>query len=305
MSTKKLFRPLAATALVATAALLGSCGDPAAPSDFPEALNDRLMVFAVLDADSARQVIEVAAADYYTRPHLSGVRVTIHRRNAAPGGPEWTLVAEWDSARAATAGVAMNEWAQCRRYNEGWAWKSYAIVSRRNAGSRYCMTPEARLEPGATYRVEATADGRTPAWGETTLVGDFAVEVAALSGDRGSYALSAGWTPSAGAYRYFVAVRRRYRTCMNCVETWYADVTEPTFAGNVPDLAVDSAGRDPMLDVAAMDRHLYTYLTTGHRGNLHAVHPVQNVRNGYGFVGSATYRSRRLATSGGSSPGPP
>ena len=305
MLTKKLFRLLAATALAAATALPGSCGSPAAPGDFPEALDDRLMVFAVLDADSARQVVEVAAADHYTRPHLSGVRVAIHRRNAAPGGPEWTLVAEWDSARAAAAGVAMSEYTQCVRNNDGWAVKSFGIVAGPGGHQRYCMTPEARLEVGATYRVEATADGRVPAWGETTVVGDFAVEVAALSGDRGSYALSAEWTPATAAHRYFVAVRRRYGFCINCVETWYADVAEQTFGGSIPDLAVDSAGPDPMLDVGAMDRHLYTYLTTGHKGNLHAVHPVQNVRNGYGFVGSATYRSRRLATSGGSSPGPP
>lgn len=302
MSTKKLFRLSAAAALVAAATLPGSCGNPAAPSDFPKTLDDRLIVFAVLDADSARQVVEVAAADHYTRPRLSGVRVTIHRRNSAPGGPEWTLVAEWDSARAAAAGVAMNEYATCRRDNDGWAAKSFGIVVRPGHDGRYCMTPEARLEVGATYRVEATADGRVPAWGETTVVGDFAVEVAGLSGNRGSYALSAGWTPAAAAHRYFVAVRRRHRFCINCVETWYADVGAPTFAGNIPDLAVDSAGPDPMLDVAAVDRHLYAYLTTGHRGNLHQVHPVQNVRDGYGFVGSATYRSRRLAISGGSSP---
>ena len=298
MSTKKLFRLSAATALAGAATLLGSCGSPAAPSDVPDTLNDRLMVFAVLDADSARQVIEVAAADHYTRPHLSGVRVTIHRQNTASGGPEWALVAEWDSARAAAAGVAMNEYAQCRRDNDGWAVKSFGIVTVPDRAGRYCMTPDAQLEAGATYRVEATADGRTPAWGETTVVGDFAVEVAALSGDRGSYALSAAWTPSAGTYRYFVAVRRRYEFCINCVETWYADVAEPIFAGNVPNLAVDSAGPNPMLDVAAVDPHLYAYLTTGHEGNLHEVHPVQNVRNGYGFVGSATYRSRRIAMPG-------
>ena len=196
----------------------------------------------------------------------------------------------------------MNEYATCRRDNDGWAVKSFGIVAAPRHNGRYCMTPEVQLEVGATYRVEATADGRIPAWGETTVVGNFAVEVAALSGDRGSYALSAGWTPSPGAHRYFVAVRRRRRSCGNCVETWYADVAKPTFAGNVPDLAVDSAGPDPMLDVAAMDQHLYAYLTTGHEGNLHEVHPVQNVRNGYGFVGSATYRSRRLAISGGASP---
>ena len=303
MSTTKL-SPLSAATALAVATLPGSCGSPAAPSHFPEALNDRLIVFAVLDADSARQVIEVAGADHFARPYLSELRVTIHSRNTAPGEPEWTLIAEWDSARAAGAGVSMTDYEQCRRHHDGWAEKSLGDINWSGDG-RYCMTPEAQLEVGATYRVQATADGRLPASGVTTVVGDFAVEVAALSGDRGSYALSAGWTPSTEAHRYFVAVRRRYRSCMNCVETWYADVDEPGFAGKVPDLAVDSAGPDPMLDVVAMDRHLYTYLTTGNRGNLHEVHPVQNVRNGYGVVGAATYRSRRLAISGGASPGPP
>ena len=305
MSKKQPFRLEAVAVFAAATVLLGSCGEPTAPSDFPETLNDRLFVFAVLDADSARQVIEVAAADHYSRPHLSGVRVTVHRRNTASGGPEWTLVAEWDAARAAAAGVVMTDYKQCIRDNDGWAAKSFGVVARPGDFGRYCMTPEAKLEVGATYRVEATAEGRLPASGETTVVGNFAVEVASLSGNRGSYALAAGWTPATAAHRYFVAIRRRHAFCINCVETWYADVDEPTFTGDVPDLAVDSAGPDPMLDVGAMDRHLYAYLTTGSRGNLHAVHPVQNVRNGYGVVGSATYRSRRLAISGGSSPGPP
>lgn len=277
--------------VAATVGLLGSCGDPAAPDDMPRGPNDRLIVAAVLDADSTRQAIQVAAADHDARPHLSGLRATIHRHSLAPGGPAWTLVAQWDSAHAAAAGASLTDIEQCDLEHDGWASRELNVTSPEG---RYCMTPEVDLEPGATYRVEVTADGRRPASGETTVVGDFAVEVAALSGSRGSYALSASWTPSAATHRYFVAVRRRHVFCSNCIQTWYADVEKAGYSGNVPDLAVDSAGPDPQLDVVALDRHLHAFLTTGHRGLLNSVHPAQNVRNGFGVVGSARFRSRKL-----------
>lgn len=277
--------------VAAAVGFLASCGDPVAPDDVPRALNDRMIVAAVLDADSARQVIEVSAADHYARPYLFGLRATIHRRNLSPGGSTWTLVAQWDSARAAAVGTSLTDIEQCRLAHNGWA-SRYLSVTR--VESRYCLTPEARLEPGATYRVEVTADGRLPASGETTVVGDFAVEVAALSGTRGSYALSASWTPSTVAYRYFMAVRRRWAFCYNCVHTWYADVEEAGYSSGVPDLAVDSAGPDLQLDVVSLDRHLHAFLTTGHRGLLNSTHPVQNVRNGFGVIGSARFRSRKL-----------
>lgn len=289
--------------VAATVGFLGSCGDPVAPDDVPPALNDRMIVAAVLDPDSARQVIEVAAADHYARPYLSDLRATIHRRELASGGSTWTLVAQWDSAHAAAVGVSLTDIKQCQRLHDDWASRQLSLT---RVESRYCLTPEARLDPGATYRVEVTADGRLPASGETTVVGDFAVEVAALSGTRGSYALSASWTPSTAAYRYFMAVRRRSAFCPNCVHTWYADVEEARYSGSVPDLAVDSAGPDPQLDVVALDRHLHAFLTTGHRGLLNSSHPVQNVRNGFGVVGSARFRNRKLdlaSSLDGSQPG--
>lgn len=293
--TKTLLRLAVATGL------LGGCGDATGPGEYPDALNDGLILYAVLNADSTRHVVQVAAADYYSRPKLSGVRVTIHQRNLGSNGPMWNLVAVWDSARAAARGASLTDRDQCWR-PELEAARMRATTSIISTTEKYCMAPEARLEPGATYRVEAKADGRIPASGETVVVGDFAVESATISGSQGKYTLSSNWTPSNSAHRYFVGIRLRITFCGNCNEPWYTVVDGRDFAGNVPDLAVDSAGPGPMLDVAAVDKHLHDYLTTGHRGNLHAVHPVQNVQNGYGVVGSATYRSRRLATSVGSPP---
>ena len=283
---------------------LGGCGNATGPSEYPKALNDGLILYAVLNADSARHLVEVAAADHYSRPALSGVRVTIHQRNHGPTGPQWSLVAEWDSARAAARGASLTDRDQCWRANLERP-RMRATSSIVSATHKYCLAPEARLEPGTTYRVEATADGRIPASGETTVVGNFAIESATISGSQGKYALSGNWTSSISAHRYFVGIRLRVTFCGNCNEPWYTVVDGRNFAGRVPDLAVDSAGHEPMLDVAAVDRHLHDYLTTGHRGILHAVHPAQNVRNGYGVVGSARFRSRRLVVSGGSSPGPP
>lgn len=55
-----------------------------------------------------------------------------------------------------------------------------------------------------------------------------------------------------------------------------------------------------MLDVLAVDRHFHAFLTTGDQGNLHDVHPVQNVNGGYGVVGSYLHRSREIETETGS-----
>ena len=297
--TKTLLR------LAAVAGILGGCGDATGPGEYPDALSDGLILFAVLNADSTRHLVEVAAVDHYSRPTLSGVRATIHQRNRGPDGPQWSLVAEWDSARAAARGASLTDRDQCWSASDLGQPRMRATWTIVPAEHKYCLAPEARLEPGATYRVEATADGRAGASGETTVVGDFEVQSAAISGSQGTYALSADWAPSMSAHRYFVGIRLRTTFCSNCNEPWYSVVDGLNFAGDVPDLAVDSAGRDPMLDVAAVDRHLHDYLTTGHRGILHAVHPAQNVRNGYGVVGSARFRSRRLVVSGGSSPGPP
>lgn len=261
----------------------------------PTRLSNQLMLYALLNPDSMRHVVDVAPVDVDTALRLTDVKATIHKRDpAATGG--WTLVAEWDSARAAAAGgLFFGE--ECASFVPEWPTRLGPSVpgSYHQVGT-YCMRPEAVLEPGATYRVEVTAAGRTPAVGETRVVGGFEIERAILSSNAGSHALDATWSESKAAHLYFVGLRRRFGSCYNCDRAWYAEVDGTSFQGTVPSRAVEIAGAVPMLDMLALDRHFHAFLTTGDGGNLHEVHPVQNVVGGYGVVGSYLHRSRRIKT---------
>lgn len=279
--------------LAALTAVLSACEElPLQPTG----LSDQLLLYAVLNPDSTRHRIEVAPTDGFTVLSLTGLTIRIHQREAASGG--WTLVAEWDSARAAAAGEPFTE---CRypRPSRDAEWPSLSPgplwVNMSAGGGNYCLRPEAVLRPGATYRVEATAEGRVPAVGETRVVGDFRLEGAAISSGADAHSLTASWSESTAAHRYLMAVRRRYGQCYNCVRAWYAEVEDTSFEGRVPQAALDNAGPVPMLDVAAVDRHFHAFLTTGDQGNLHQVHPVQNVVGGYGVVGSFVHRSGEIA----------
>lgn len=279
--------------LVALTAALSACEElPLQPTG----LSDQMLLYAVLNPDSTRHRIEVAPMDGYTVLSLTGLTIRIHEREPASGA--WTLVAEWDSARAEAAG---EQFTSCR-WNppgEGEEWpgpSSGPVWTRMDTGNGwYCVRPEAVLRPGATYRVEATAEGRRPASGETRVVGGFHVASAEIASGNDAHSLTASWSESEAAHSYLMAVRRRYTVCYNCVTAWYAEVEATSFEGRVPQTALDHAGPVPMLDVAAVDRHFHAFLTTGDQGNLHQVHPVQNVVGGYGVVGSFVHRSGKIA----------
>ena len=260
----------------------------------PTRISDQLVLYALLNPDSTRHLVDVAPVDVNTTLRLTEVKATIHRKDPTTGG--WTLVAEWDSARAAAAGGLFHG-EECSSFVPEWPVAlGPSVVSSYHRVGRYCLRPELVLEPGATYRIEATAAGRTPVVGETRVVGGFEIERATMSGTTGSHSLAATWSESEAAHRYFVGVRRRFGNCYNCDQAWYAEVEGTSFQGQVPQNAVDIAGTVPMLDMLAVDRHFHAFLTTGDGGNLHEVYPVQNVVGGYGIVGSYLHRSRAIDT---------
>ena len=160
---------------------------------------------------------------------------------------------------------------------------------------KVCMTPEAALEPGAVYRVEARALDRDTASGVTRVVGAFEVEDAVLSGADNSAVLSASWTPSLAVHRYIVSFRSDcYGSGQGC-DPWHADVDTAAVSIGVPEYAIGKALTNPMtLDVVAFDEHLHAFLTTGHDGIAFDVPPVQNVEGGFGVVGSLQFRERAV-----------
>lgn len=256
-------RFLAVAGGAAFAATLGACGDIVHPGP-PAGLDDRMILFAVLNPDSTHHSVRIETADNMSRVELRELAVTIYKETSG----DWTPVAAWKGDGRTSL---------CDSY-------SYVV----------CVRLEASLEPGAVYKVEAGADGRATASGKTTVVGDFQVEEAEMTGNPGARAIRASWTESTGTYRYLMALRRRDEFCANCTQAWYRDLEGTSYDGPVPQSAVDSAGAEPVLDVMASDEHFHAYLHSGHEGNFSSVQPVQNVVGGFGVVGSATYRSRKI-----------
>ena len=246
----------------------------------------QMVVYAALNPDSTRHPITIAATDYEST--LFEAALTIHRRVVGANGEEWELVASWDSARAAASGRSLRDLRPCRR--------RIGHTSTPIGGvDQVCMTPEANLEPGGVYRVEARARDRETASGINRVVGSFEVENAVLRGPDDSAELSAMWTSSLAANRYIVSPRQATNNCAGCAEGWYADVDTNTITIAVPEEVIDDIPQDPMmLDVVALDEHLHAFLTTGHSGLAFSVPPVQNVVGGFGVVGSLRTRERRV-----------
>ena len=268
-------------AFAASVFLTAACGDIVHPEPRVD-LNDQLWIFALLNPDSARHTVVIAPIEGLG-PAVPSVGVTIHKRVSGSFGPSWIMVSR-DSASADSA----------RMYGRpSGNPASPCAIARSGATTAevFCLAPEAALEAGATYRVEAWVPGRPSAIGTTRAVGGFEIVRAVLS-DRGeSPYLSAKWTESLATDHYLMGIRRWVTDCIGCSNAWFADLDSTSFAGPVPREAIDSAGPVPTLDVAAMDEHLHAFLTTGHGGLLFSVPPVQNVEGGFGVVGSARFRS--------------
>ena len=262
-------------------AMCAGCGE--VTTDVPPDFVHQMVIHAALNPDSTRQRILVSATDYYSK--LLDVSIAIHRQLSPQHGNEWEQVASWDSVQAAAAGRPLRDLWPC------------ALNDGLDIGvpDWVCMTPEVALEPGGVYRVEARARDRDPASGVTRVMGDFSVEHAVVSGPDESAELVARWTPSVAAHRYILSLRKRPGVCANCADGWHADVDTTAIALMVPAEAIGDAYSDPMtLDVMALDEHLHAFLTTGNRGMIFSVPPIQNVVGGYGVVGSMRFRERRV-----------
>ena len=270
--------PLARNAfrmLLAAAALAGSgaCRDVIRLGP-PPVLDDRLIVYAALDADSAWHPLAVWPAEKGRL--LTTAEARLYRASAGSADAAWELV---------DATIELHDRDVCR--------PRYPF-----AGGSLCLRFEAVLEPGSTYRVEVASEGRATAAGETGVVGPFTVESAALSGGEESATLTAAWTPSVLAERYVVSVRRFNVRLIGGERGWFTDSGGTSITTGVPGSAIRNALERLTLDVVSFDANLWAYLTTGSGGDGFSIPPVQNVEGGFGVVGSFTFRSRPLAFGG-------
>lgn len=251
-------------ALMAGATLVVACGEVTHP-ERPEDIDHRLIVFAALNPDSTEHLMLVWPVEDDT---LTGTLVRVYRADETNGG-DWTLVGETSEVSASCRGDYGNLF-----------------------GAPQCFVPTATLDDGASYRVEVSAEDHAMAWGVTVAVGDFQVDTAVVASDGEETELSASWTASLAAHRYIVSLRQHRRGHSSHVPRgWYIAVDDTTVTTQVPEDAIRNAVQPLTLDVAAFDKHLYSFITSGNGGTSFSVPPIQNVVGGFGVVGSVRWRS--------------
>jgi hypothetical protein len=152
-------------------------------------------------------------------------------------------------------------------------------------------------EPGRSYELRVSATDRPEVRGEFQVPGEFEIrEMETSRSPPGAFDLRMSWSPSAGAHRYLVSVRPAIQplcgSTYGCEEKWSVDTTDTSIVTSVP-VSVTTHGSGPWyVDVHAVERRLFEYLTTGHPGEIFTVLPVSSVTGGTGAIGSWMRRSR-------------
>jgi len=266
MSASRYYWAPLRAAMLAALLLATGCDDPTHARTPPRV--NALSIFLVLDPDSLVQPL--LAYPTNSADVIQGLSGTVHSGGA--------LVASGSMAALPSACT--------ERY-----WTSGS------AGLPRCVPFQFSPRPGATYRVSVSGEGYPAAAATATVPGEFQVrEVVARGTPPGTEELRVSWTPSKGAYRYVVALRPQTAPrCVRiraCTQGWYAATTDTVLQTRVPASELQGGEGAWFVDVYAMDRAVYEYLTTGSSGNLFPVPPVQNVEGGYGAVGAWVRRSR-------------
>jgi hypothetical protein len=264
-------------AVLAVALVLAGCDDPSQPLTPPQVRS--LSLYMVLDPDQPEQPLLVKApqaADPVLSPRAEVLR---------DGTPLESIALEG-------SGEGDNPYPCTGRYG--------SLIH--TGGPPRCLTFRFTPQHGATYRVAAGAQARPDASATTTVPGRFEIRAAVAEGDvPGTAGLRATWTRSEGAYRYVVALRSdSLASCVydpTCSEgdwdtqAWWVATTDTTLETTVPRDRVRGGMGGWRVEVYAMDRAIFEYLSTGTSAEPFPVPPRQNVLGGYGAVGSWVRRS--------------
>lgn len=259
MTRRTLLRLRAVAALL----LVAGCGDPAAMVQ-PPVLRS-LALYMVLNPDRDVQPVLVRPASAIDSVWDVGVRVT-------RGGATVHTVAP-------------------RTGHQGNCTDAYGMYRH----SAECVDVGFRPEPGGTYRVRVTSAAQPEADATVTVPGDFRIVAHEARGTpAGTQGLTATWTSSPGAYRYVVALRTTRLRPVGVPGGWMVTTGDTTITTTVPaEALVDGVG-EWVLDVYAMERGIFEFLSTGSAALPFPVPPPQNVRGGYGVVGAWVRRSVHL-----------
>lgn len=259
---------------LATVLVLLACSGVPAPPEVPEAEVRQHYVFGLLDPDSARQALIVEAVE--AGGTLDDVRVRI----TASGDP---------SPLSELRQLDVVSGACIARYG--------VLIA---ANDLRCAEGGFRPAFGGRYDLVISSVGRDTARATVQVPGDFQLRSASAEGTPpGTRGLAAVWTPSAGAYRYLVTVSPSAADdCFNvhgCEDGWFTVTTDTQVVTTVPGSALhDRPGARWYVEVYAVDRGLFEYLTTGSGGSVFPVPPLQNVRGGHGAIGAWVRRSWAL-----------
>ena len=265
--------------LAAACLLLAACDDPTRPRSAPTLRS--LSLFMVLDPDAATQPLLIKppqAADSIGT--LSGELFLGQQRVAA-----------------ITRDYTGDEFHPCAI--------RYGPLTGTGAPAR-CLDFALDVRHGATYRVEARAEGRPVATASVTVPGAFRIVSHSVRGaPPGTEGLEATWTRSEGAYRYAVSIRSDaliecfWTHCQEGLweqEPWFAVTADTSISVTVPAERIRAGKGGWHLEIYAMDRVLFEHLTTGTVAEPFPVPPTQNVRGGYGAVGAWVRRSVPLGS---------
>jgi hypothetical protein len=265
----RLCRAAGVGALLAPGALAG-CDDPTTPRQLPVIQSMRLLL--ILDADQPEQPILV---QHVSHGHLPELRGTL-----SDGTQQWVATSTDDSPNS-------EEWFPCSERYGG-----FVDLPR-------CLTFGVSARFGVTYEVSISALGVPTATATATVPGDFRIVSFSSEGrPPGTTRLRLTWTRSAGSHRYVVAIRgEKTYNCFPdsvCDQRWSLATQDTTLDGTVGAEFFANTTGPYFVDVYAMNRSIFEYLTTGSRSEFFPVPPAQNVQGGYGAVGAWVRRSAAL-----------
>ncbi len=274
MCTSSFRGGAAALVIALVVAFASACDDPTAVRRAPPLSGMRL--FMIVDPDEASQPLLVKPAD--EGGTLTNVRVEV-RTAAGAFVPVTVLPPEFEGF----------ELQPCiRRYG--------AIVG---GNVPQCLDLDFRVDKGESYEVRVFADEHPTASARFTVPGAFSIEEVNAPGSPSiPREIDVRWTPSAGAYRYLVAIRPAVAPeCVErggCQRNWFAVTTATRVSTALPEGELDGARGPFYVDVYAVDQAIYQYLTSGVAENMFPVPPVQNVEGGRGAVGAWVRQSFQL-----------
>jgi hypothetical protein len=249
---------------------LAGCNDPTDPRQIPVTESMRLLL--ILDPDRPEQPILVQHASHGRLPELRGT--------LSDGTQQWVAASTDDSPSS-------QEWVPCSERYGG-------LVDLPR-----CLVFGAAPRFGATYEVSISALGVPTATATATVPEDFRIVSFSSEGrPPGTTRLRLTWTSSAGSHRYVVAIRgeKTYNCWPDsvCDDRWSFATQDTTLDETVGAEFLANTTGPYFVDVYAMNRSIFEYLTTGSRGEFFPVPPAQNVRDGYGTVGAWVRRSAAL-----------